>query len=102
MIDENNLHGMGRRIGSAGGGITIRIEKKAEMAGELKVYIYLIMDALLNIPDGTFDSTKHQENSGVTHAGPHMMLFVALNGVGKMHLQHCSLGLTRKRVPPSF
>ena len=69
MIDENVLHGMGRRIGNAGGGITIQIEKKAEMAGELKVYIYFIMDALLNIPDGTFYSTKHQENCGVIHAG---------------------------------
>ena len=32
MIDENTLHGMGRGIGSAGGGITLEIEKKAESA----------------------------------------------------------------------
>ena len=36
MINENVLHGMGRGIGSAWGGITLLIEKKAEMAGELK------------------------------------------------------------------
>ena len=40
MIDENALHGMGRVIESAGGGITLQIEKKAEMAGELKAYIH--------------------------------------------------------------
>ena len=32
-IDENELHGMGRRIENASEGITLQIEKKAEMAG---------------------------------------------------------------------
>ena len=45
MINENVLHGMGREIGSTGGGITLQIEKKAETAGAFKAYIYLIMDA---------------------------------------------------------
>ena len=45
MIDENVLHKTGRVIRSAGGGITLQVEKKAKMAGELKVYTYLIMDA---------------------------------------------------------
>ena len=49
MIDENILYRMGRVTGNAGGGITLQIEKKAEMAGELKAYIYLIMDTQLNI-----------------------------------------------------
>ena len=44
-IDKNNLHGMGRRIGNASEGITLQIEKKAESAGSLNAYIYLIMDA---------------------------------------------------------
>ena len=30
-------------------GITLQIEKKAETSGNLKAYIYLIMDAQLNI-----------------------------------------------------
>ena len=30
MTDENALDGMGRVMGSAGGGITLQIEKKAE------------------------------------------------------------------------
>ena len=45
-IDENELHGMGRRIENASEGITLLIEKKAETsAGTLNAYIYLIMDA---------------------------------------------------------
>ena len=59
MIDENVLQGTDRRIGSAGGGITLQIEKETEMAKELKAYIYLIMDALLNIQNGVFVSTVH-------------------------------------------
>ena len=48
-IDVNELHGTGRRIENASEGITLQIEKKAESAGALNAYIYLIMDAELNI-----------------------------------------------------
>ena len=48
-IDENELHRMGRQIGNTSRGINIQVEKKAESAGALKAYIYLIMDAQLNI-----------------------------------------------------
>ena len=48
-IDEKEMHGMGRQIGNTSGGITIQVEKKAETPGALKAYIYLIMDAQLNI-----------------------------------------------------
>ena len=51
-IDENELHGMGRRIENASEGITLQIEKKEESAGALNTYIYLIMDAQLNIQNG--------------------------------------------------
>ena len=51
-IDENFLHGTGRRIENASEGITLQIEKKAESAGALSAYIYLIMDAQLNIQNG--------------------------------------------------
>ena len=44
-IDENELHGMGRRIENASEGITLQIEKKAKSAGALNAYIYLVMDA---------------------------------------------------------
>ena len=42
MIDENELHGMGRRIENASEGITLQIEKKGESAGALNAYIYYI------------------------------------------------------------
>ena len=56
MIDENELHGMGRGIENASEGITLQIEKKAESAGALNTYIYLIMDAQLNIQSGAYVS----------------------------------------------
>ena len=56
-IDENTLHGTGRKVGSEGGGITLQIEKKAESAEALiNAYIYLIMDAQLNNENGAFVS----------------------------------------------
>ena len=59
MIDENELHGTGRRIENASEGITLQIEKKAESAGALSAYIYLIMDAQLNIQNGTYVSAVY-------------------------------------------
>ena len=56
MIDENELHRTGRRIENASEGITLEIEKKAETAGALNAYIYLIMEAQLNIQSGTYVS----------------------------------------------
>ena len=53
-IDKNTLHGTGRRIENALEGITLQIEKKPESAGALSAYIYLIMDAQLNIQNGAF------------------------------------------------
>ena len=54
MINENTLHGTGRRIENTLEGITLQIEKKAKSAGNLKAYIYLSMDAKLNIKNGEF------------------------------------------------
>ena len=59
MIDENELHGMGRRIENASESITFQIEKKAESAGALNAYIYLIMDAQLNIQSGAYVSAVY-------------------------------------------
>ena len=50
---------MGRRIENASEGITLQIEKKAEMAGALNAYIYLIMDAQLNIQNGAYVSALY-------------------------------------------
>ena len=57
--DESFLHGTGRRIKNASEGITLQIEKKAEMAESLNAYIYLIMDAQLNIQNGAFASALY-------------------------------------------
>ena len=58
-IDENKLYGMGRRTENALEGITLQIEKKAESAGALNAYIYLITDAQLNIQNGTYVSAVY-------------------------------------------
>ena len=58
-IDENELHRTGRRIENASEGITLQIEKKAESAGALNAYIYLSMDAQLNIQSGAYVSAIH-------------------------------------------
>ena len=50
---------MGGRIENTSEGITLQIEKKAETAGALNAYIYLIMDAELNIQSGTYVSAKY-------------------------------------------
>ena len=59
MIDENELHRTGRRIENASEGISLQIEKKEESAGALNAYIYLIMDAQLNIQNGTYVSALY-------------------------------------------
>ena len=58
-IDENFLQGTGRRIENASEGITLQIEKKAETAGALNAYIYLIMDVQLNIQNGAYVSAVY-------------------------------------------
>ena len=50
------IHGSGRRVQNVSEGITIQLEKAAEAAGELNYYIYIIMDAQLNIESGRFHS----------------------------------------------
>ena len=59
MIDENELHGTGRHIENASAGITLQIGKKEESAGALNVYIYFIVDAQLNIQNGTYVSVVY-------------------------------------------
>ena len=60
-IDENELQGTGRRIENASEDITLQIEK-AESAGALNAYIYLTMDAQLNIQNGTYISAVYKIN----------------------------------------
>ena len=57
--DENSLQGTCRRIENVLEGIMLQIEKKAETAGPLNAYIYLIMDAQLDIQNGAFVSALY-------------------------------------------
>ena len=57
--DDDRLHGSGRRIENASEGIMIQITKKAEAAGALNIYLFVIMDAQLNIEDGRFVSAAY-------------------------------------------
>ena len=45
--DDDRLHGSGRCIQNASEGVTIQITKKAEAAGPLNIYLYIIMNAQL-------------------------------------------------------
>ena len=54
--DDDGLHGNGRRVENASEGITIQIAKEAEAQGALNIYLFVIMDAQLNIENGRFVS----------------------------------------------
>ena len=84
MIDENKLHGIGRRIENASEGIIRQIEKKAETAGPLNAYIYLIMDAQLNIKNGTYILQQNKPKMFMKEL--HTALLVAPARVGKTQL----------------
>ena len=58
-IDENELHRTGRRIENASEGITLQIEKNEESTGALNAYIYLIINAQLNIQNGPYVSAVY-------------------------------------------
>ena len=50
--DDQRLHGSGRRVENASEGITLQLDKTAQPAAPLFCYVYLLMDAQLNIGDG--------------------------------------------------
>ena len=50
--DDQRLHGSGRRVENASEGITLQLDKTAQPAAPLICYVYLLMDAQLNIGDG--------------------------------------------------
>ena len=53
-IDDNKLHGSGRRSENTLEGIRLQITKKAESAGKLSCYLYIFQDAQINISDSQF------------------------------------------------
>ena len=53
-IDDNRLHGSGRRLENTSEGIRLQITKKAESAGKLSCYLHIFQDAQINISDAQF------------------------------------------------
>ena len=53
-IDDNALHGSGRRLENTSEGIRLQITKKAESAGKLSCYLYIFQDAQINISHTQF------------------------------------------------
>ena len=52
--DDDRFPGSGCRIENVSEGVTIQLTKTAEAAGALNIYLYIIMDAQLNLEDGRF------------------------------------------------
>ena len=50
-IDDNRLHGSGRRLENTSEGIRLQITKEAGSAGKLSCYLYIFQDAQINISD---------------------------------------------------
>ena len=50
--DDSTLHGSGRRIENGSEGITLQIEKEADVEGPINVYTFVISDAQMNIENG--------------------------------------------------
>ena len=53
-IDDNRLHGSGRRLENTSEGIQLQITKKAGSAGKLFCYLYLFQHAQINMSDAQF------------------------------------------------
>ena len=53
-IDDNRLHGSGRRLENTSEGIYLQIIEEAELAGKLSCYWYIFQDAQINISDTQF------------------------------------------------
>ena len=74
-----------------------KIKKTAESAGVLKAYIYLIMDAQLNIKDRAFHSIDYYKNADDARTP-----YGTVCGFDWGWKNTFSLGFTRKRIPQSF
>ena len=53
-IDDNKLHGSGRRLENTSEGICLQITKEAGGAGKLSCYLYIFQDTQINILDAQF------------------------------------------------
>ena len=53
-IDDNRLHGLGRRLENISEGIRLQITKESGSLGKLSCYLYIFQDAQINISDAQF------------------------------------------------
>ena len=53
-IDDNRLHGSGRRLEDTSEGIRLQITKEAGASAKLSCYLYIFQDAQININDAQF------------------------------------------------
>ena len=53
-INDNKLHGSGRRLENTSEGIHLQITKKAGSAGKLSCYLHIFQDAQVNLLDARF------------------------------------------------
>ena len=53
-IDDNRLHGLGRRLENTSEGIRLQITKESGSAGKLSCYLHIFQDAQINISDAQF------------------------------------------------
>ena len=53
-IDDNKLHGSGRRLENTSEGIRLQITKESGSAGKLSCYLYIFQDAQINISGTQF------------------------------------------------
>ena len=53
-IDDNSLHGFGRRLENTSEDIRLQITKESGSAGKLSCYLYIFQDAQINISDAQF------------------------------------------------
>ena len=53
-IDDNRLHGSGRRLENTSEGIRLQMTKESRSAGKLSCYLYIFQDAQINISDAQF------------------------------------------------
>ena len=53
-IDDNRLHGSGRRSENTSEGIRLQITKESGALGKLSCYLYIFQDAQINISDAQF------------------------------------------------
>ena len=53
-IDDNRLHGSGRRLENTSAGIRLQITTESGSVGKLPCYLYIFQDAQINISDAQF------------------------------------------------